>query len=102
MPQSISCGKICKVQISLGLSKSQELVQMGDVISINETTSYISQIIGNNTVGEIKDIKKVKVKDKVYKIVSGSLNIHIFAKFHFSRLSQTPEQPLFVIAEYCR
>lgn len=47
---------------------------MGDVISINENTSYISQIIHGDTVGEIKNIKNIKIGDKVYRIVSHSLN----------------------------
>lgn len=49
-------------------------IQMGDVIRINDNTSYVSQIIEENTVGEIKDTKNIKIGDKVYKIVSNSLN----------------------------
>lgn len=60
-----------KNQITLNLL---EPVQLGDVISINENTSYISEIIGGNTVGEIKNIKNLRINDKVYRIVSTSLN----------------------------
>lgn len=49
-------------------------VSMSDVISINDETSYISEIKDSNTVGEIKNIKNVKLGDKVYKIVNGVLN----------------------------
>lgn len=49
-------------------------VSMSDVISINDETSYISEIKDGGTVGEIKNIKKVKLGDKVYKIVNGALN----------------------------
>lgn len=49
-------------------------ISMGDVISIGNSTSYVSQIVDGNTVGEVKDIKNVKIKDEVYKIVSNSLN----------------------------
>lgn len=51
-----------------------EKVQMGDVISINDDTSYISEIINGETVGEIKNIKNVNINDKVYRIVSNTLN----------------------------
>ena len=60
-----------KKQITLKLTDN---ISMGDVISINENTSYVSQIINQKTVGEIKNIKNIKIKDKVYKIVSNSLN----------------------------
>jgi len=49
-------------------------ISMGDVISINDGTSYISEIISGNTVGEIKNVKDIKINDKVYKIVSNNLN----------------------------
>lgn len=49
-------------------------VSMGDVISINDETSYISQIINKNTVGEIKNLKNINIGDEVYKIVDGNLN----------------------------
>lgn len=58
-------------QVSLDLADE---IQMGDVISINDTTSYISQIIEKSTVGEIKNTKNIKIGDKVYKIVSNALN----------------------------
>ena len=58
-------------QITLDL---KEQVQLGDVISINDNTSYISEIINDSTVGEIKNIKGVRLKDKVYRIVSTNLN----------------------------
>ena len=51
-----------------------EDIQMGDVISINDNTSYISEIIDRKTVGEIKNIKNININDKVYRIVSNSLN----------------------------
>ena len=60
-----------KKQISLNL---REKVKMGDVISINDNTSYISEIVNGDTVGEIKNIKNVKINDKVYRIVSNTLN----------------------------
>ncbi len=60
-----------KNQVALDLT---EKIAMGDVISINENTSYISQIIHGDTVGEIKNIKNIKIGDKVYRIVSHSLN----------------------------
>ena len=49
-------------------------LQMGDIISINENTSYISQIVERNTVGEIKEVRHVKIEDPVYKIVDNNLN----------------------------
>ena len=49
-------------------------IELGDVISVGQTTSYISQVINKNIIGQIKEIQKVKKGDKVYKIVSGSLN----------------------------
>lgn len=49
-------------------------VFLGDVISVNNETSYVSQIIENNTVGEIKNTKNIHVGDEVYKIVSKTLN----------------------------
>ncbi len=52
----------------------QNEISLGDVISIRENTSYISQITNGNTVSEIKNIKDIKVNDKVYKIVSNSFN----------------------------
>lgn len=52
----------------------KEKIKMGDIISINDETSYISQIIDNNTVGEIKDTKNIKIGDKVYRIVDNVLN----------------------------
>lgn len=58
-------------QITLDL---KEQVQLGDVISINDNTSYISEIINGSTVGEIKNIKVVRLNDKVYRIVSTTLN----------------------------
>lgn len=57
--------------ITLNLSED---VQLGDVISINDNTSYISEIIDGKTVGEIKNIKNVNINDKVYRIVSNNLN----------------------------
>lgn len=60
-----------KKQVTLDL---EDDISMGDVISIGQSTSYISQITKGNTVGEIKNIKSIKINDKVYKIVSNSLN----------------------------
>lgn len=60
-----------KKQITIDLADD---ISLGDVISIGENTSYISQILGGNTVGEIKNSKNIKINDKVYKIVSNSLN----------------------------
>ncbi len=51
-----------------------EQVLIGDVINICENTSYISEVINGNCVGEIKNIEKIKVGDKVYRIVSNQLN----------------------------
>lgn len=51
-----------------------EAVFMGDVIAIYEETSYISEIINENTVGEIKGLHRIKAGDKVYRIVSNQLN----------------------------
>lgn len=58
-------------QVTIGLIED---IFMGDVIRIGENTSYISQMMNGNTVGEIKELKNVKIKDKVYKIVDSSLN----------------------------
>ncbi len=58
-------------QITINL---QDKIQQGDVISIRDNTSYISQILNGNTVGEIKNWKNIKIKDPVYKIVSHILN----------------------------
>lgn len=60
-----------KKQITIDLTDE---IQMGDVLSINDNTSYVSQIVEGNTVGEIKDIKNIKLNDEVYKIVSNTLN----------------------------
>lgn len=49
-------------------------ILMGDIISINDNTSYVSEIVDGNTVGQIKNIKNVKLNDEVYKIVSNTLN----------------------------
>lgn len=49
-------------------------ISMGDVIRVQEESSYISQIIDGTTVGEIKNGKQIKIKDKVYKIVDHALN----------------------------
>ena len=58
-------------QIKINL---KDEIALGDIININEQTSYISQIKNNDTVGEIKNSKNIKVGDKIYKIVSNSLN----------------------------
>ncbi len=60
-----------KKQVTIDLTDE---IQMGDVLSIDDKTSYVSQIIEGNTVGEIKDIKNIKLNDEVYKIVSNTLN----------------------------
>ncbi len=58
-------------QISIDL---KDKLSLGDVIRIQEDTSYISQINDQNRIGEIKSIKNVKMQDKVYKIVDHELN----------------------------
>ena len=69
-------GKIAKInpkqkQVTIDL---EDKIELGDVVSINNETSYISQIVNENIVGEIKNLKNIKKGDKVYKIVSGKLN----------------------------
>ena len=49
-------------------------IDMGDIVSINDESSYISEIIDGNIIGEIKNIRDVKINDKVYRIVSNKLN----------------------------
>lgn len=51
-----------------------ESVLIGDVINICENTSYISEVINGNCVGEIKNIENIKMGDSVYRIVSNGLN----------------------------
>lgn len=60
-----------KNQVTIDLNDE---IQMGDVISVGDETSYISQIVDGKTFGEVKNAKKVKAGDEVYKIVSNSLN----------------------------
>lgn len=55
------------------IAKAEEIFT-GDVINIHENTSYISEIVNGNTVGEIKNIENVRVGDEVYRIVSNQLN----------------------------
>lgn len=55
------------------IAKAEEIFT-GDVINIRENTSYISEIVNGNTVGEIKNIENVRVGDEVYRIVSNQLN----------------------------
>lgn len=51
-----------------------EPVFTGDVVNIYENTSYISEVINGNCIGEIKNIEKLKIGDRVYRIVSNQLN----------------------------
>lgn len=65
-----------------GIDKKQKKIALdlvepvftGDVINICENTSYISEVKNGNCVGEIKNIEKIKLGDKVYRIVSNQLN----------------------------
>ena len=69
-------GKVAGINTKRKLVKLElsEPVSMGDVISINDGTSYVSEITKDNYFGEIKNIKDIKINDKVYKIVDNALN----------------------------